>query len=141
MNPLKIILGSVLVLIGIVVFYRFPTQDSVVQIISGGEIGAIVQPKLGAAGPQEIISANYKDKRGVKDPIESDSVATLSIPTYTSATTTDYKIIPARKVITFDTEFLAQGACLKIKDADGSGAFTFITANKGVLSVSVNSCE
>ena len=40
----------------------------------------------------------------------------------------------------FDSEFLSQGVCLKIKDADGSG-YTYLSTNKGTGIFSLTSCE
>lgn len=48
--------------------------------------------------------------------------------------------VPKNHTILLDSEFTAQGACLKIKDGDGSG-FTYLTASNGVLTASTNSCE
>lgn len=55
-----------------------------------------------------------------------------------TATTT--KAIPANFTHFLDVEFLAQGACVKIKDSDGNG-YTYLTVNDGVGNFSVASCE
>jgi len=57
----------------------------------------------------------------------------------TTATTTKETVA---KMFThnFDTEYTAQGACLRIKDSDGVG-YTFLTVNNGTGNFSTISCE
>ena len=61
-----------------------------------------------------------------------------------SATTTPQvstgKPVKAYKVLDAGRDYLGQGGCLKIADSDGDG-FTYLTANNGILSASVTSCE
>lgn len=55
-----------------------------------------------------------------------------------TATTT--KSIAERYTHFLDSEFVAQGACVKIKDSDGNG-YTYLSVNDGVGSFSALSCE
>lgn len=57
-----------------------------------------------------------------------------------SDTATTTRAIPAKFTHFLDTEFLAQGACIKIKDSDGIG-YTYLAVNDGVGLFSALSCE
>jgi len=48
--------------------------------------------------------------------------------------------IPAFRILTFDGEIESQGACLKIRDADGVG-FTYLTTQSGAGVFTKTSCE
>ena len=74
---------------------------------------------------------------GIKTPEAARQVKTFITIGELSTTTTQ---IPKNAIHIFDSEYLVQGACLKIKDIDGNG-YTFLTVNNGAPNFSTVSCE
>ena len=57
-----------------------------------------------------------------------------------SATTTETVALPSYTLHTLDSELDFQGACIKIKNANGMG-YTYLTTRDGIATFSTNSCE
>lgn len=74
---------------------------------------------------------------GIKTPEAARQVKTFITIGELSTTTIQ---IPKNAIHIFDSEYLVQGACLKIKDIDGNG-YTFLTVNNGSGTFSAKSCE
>ena len=55
-------------------------------------------------------------------------------------TATPTKQIAQKYTHFLDSEFLAQGVCVKIKDVDGNG-YTYLSVNDGIGNFSLTSCE
>ena len=93
-------------------------------------------PQLNRRGKNcHSIKPTYTSERDLK----ADKADVKLLPP-SFASSTSPKAVPKYTTYKFPTNYTTQGTCLILKDSDGVG-FTYVTANKGVLSVSATPCQ